>query len=312
MEVIIFFWKQAGGILRAMSLSGAAGNLTAWVILALAGGSPLILWGILGIRKKVKKIDLLLIPISAVLTAGLWFMANPTYMTRYLAHGMEDAGIYMFTGVICALVLAWGILRFLGSSERLGRRRLIRSLEILLGIYVVLTAAGLCLDCRTRLWESWSGLYHGNTWAHGQESFGGMASGMTPGIASGMAPGSLAVSGFFLILQAVAEYLPGFLELILFGFVICLLRSCERENFSMESLQWAERLKRWSGRFLGIILLGNAGVNLLQLLFAGYILQGNYRVLLPVWEAVAVLGILLLSRFYLESRRLKEENDGFI
>ena len=306
MEAIVFFWEQAGGLLRRLSLSGDAGNISAWIIFILAGGSPLILWAILGIRKRAGRSDLLLLLISVVLTAGLWFMVNPSYMDRYLFHGMEDVGAYIFPGVICSLVLAWGAMRLLGIYEGLSRQSFFRCLEVLLGIYVAVTAAALCLGWWTELAQGWSNLCQGNTWAGKEE----LLSGTAPGMASDR--GSLAVSSFFLILQVTAQKLPGFLELLLFGMAVCLLRSCERENFGGKSLIWVERLKRWSGRFLGVILLSNAGVNLLQLLFSGYILRSSYRVLLPLWEVTAVLGILLLSRFYLESRRLKEENDGFI
>lgn len=306
MEAVAFFWEQAGGMLRRLSLSGVGGNIAAWIIFILAGGSPLILWAVLGLRKRAGKSDLLLLPISAVLTAGLWFMVNPSYMARYLFHGMEDVGAYIFPGVICSLVLAWGVMRFLRIYEGLDRQKFIRCLEVLLGIYGAVTAIALCRGWWTELAEGWTSLRQGNTWAGGE--------GLLPGMASDMAPdrGSLPVSSFFLILQVTAQKLPGFLEMILFVLVICLLYSSEKEHFGQGSLIWVERLKRWSGRFLGIILLSNAGVNLLQLLFAGYILQGNYRVFLPLWEVAAVLGILLLSRFYLESKRLKEENDGFI
>ena len=64
MEAIVFFWEQAGGLLRRLSLSGDAGNIAAWIIFILAGGSPLILWAILGIRKRAGRSDLLLLLIS--------------------------------------------------------------------------------------------------------------------------------------------------------------------------------------------------------------------------------------------------------
>lgn len=106
--------------------------------------------------------------------------------------------------------------------------------------------------------------------------------------------------------------LPELLELGLCGVAICFLHSCEQNSFNEDSLKQVKRLKKLSACFLGAVLGTNVCVYLLQLVFARYIYSGNYTLMFPIKHVIFILGVLMLSRFWLESKKLKDDNTLFI
>lgn len=291
MEYMTFPWEQLGILLRRLSLSGGIGNAAAWICYLVIGGVPLggTVWMLA--RHKACRADILLPILSALIYMGLWFLVNPSYLNIYLfPTELGNFGKYALTAVMDGLLLSWILLKCISGFEKLGKKRLFRSLGILLGIYVAMLSLMV-------LWQGGVGfvaacieLMEKNTGAQN----------MVP------------VSCLFLGLQTLAEYLPRILELVLYCMVLDLLHSCEKEIFGAESYGKVERLKKYSSRFLGAIVLTNLGVNMLQLLFARFLLSSHYAIVFPLWEIIVVLGIGVLSRFYLESRQLKEDNDLFI
>lgn len=305
MEYIAFPWEQAGICLRRLSLAGTAGNAAAWALFAALGGSPLICWGVLALRRKNSRADLLLPLLSLVLSAGLWFFVNPSYLEVYLfPAGLGDMGKWAFALTIDSVLLSWLLLRFLGSGIKTGRKSLLRSLEILLGIYAVLTVAGVLFQGCAELLEDWRavGTYASET---GREwlldsSFGGISE------------RSIGLSRLFLAAQTICRYLPEILESILCAAVIRFLVSCEQDSFHEKSLKQLQGLKKLCGYFLGAILVTNMCINLLQLLLAGYIYSSNYALIFPFRQIIVMLGLMLLSRFWLEGKKLQEDNKLFI
>lgn len=321
MSYLAFPWEQFAILLRSLSLSGAAGNVAAWVLFAAAGGSPLAAWGLLVRRGKGSKVDLLLPVLSMTLSAGLWFLINPAYLGAHLRFPMEmeEMGKAVFALAIDSVLLTWLILRFLKSCERMERKRLLRGLELLLGFYIALSAAAVLLKGGGELAAELKAV-GGNLSAAGDGLLPGggsewlpPAGGWLPGAGDGIVGArSVWLSRFVLALQAVSCYLPGLLKLVLCGAVIGFLHSCEQDSFHERSVKAAERLKRWSAYFLGAILGANICVNLLQLLLAGYIYGSRYLLVFPLEEILVMLGVTMLSRFWLEGKELKDDNALFI
>ncbi len=289
MNYITFPWEQLGGLLRRMSLAGELGNAAAWACYLTVGAVPLAVWVFLLFRGRAVKIDALLSVLSAVIYVGVWFFVNPSYIDVYLSPAyMGGFAKYTLGLVLWGVFFSWLLLRFLTGYEKWGRARLLRALEIILGVYGVLRLASFFLQGE-ELSAALRTLEENNTGAS-----------------------DLGLSRFFLVLQTVTDKLPQMLELALFVMAIGFLHGCERENFSAEGLRWVEKLKRYSALFVAVVLIANVGVNVLQLLFARRIYSSSYNVVLPLREVMVMLGILILSRFYLESRRIKEDNDMII
>lgn len=292
MKYLTFPWEQLGNLLRSLSLSGGPGNLAAWVLYLAAGLCPLAVLAWLLLGKRSRKADWLLLLIAALLLTGIWFFVNPTYLERILfPAGLGEAGKYAFALTIDSAVLTWFLLRFMSGYESREKARLFREIRIVLLLYVLLSAAGLLLK--------------------GAEEFTKECAAMSAGNTLG-AQGGLGLSYVFLLLQILCALLPEALELGLWCVVLALLRSCQTDGFSEESLKKVELLKKLSARFLAAVLFANLGVNLLQLAVGRKIHSSHFSLTFPLRETIVLLGVLLLSCLYLESRRLKEDNDLFI
>lgn len=292
MEYMTFPWEQIGSLLRALSLSGGPGNAVAWLLFLALGLCPAAGLGALLYGQRAVRADWLLALLSALLLAGMWFFVNPTYLEKYLfAAGMGERGKYAFALTIDSAALTWVLLRFLRGYERRERRRLFQELQAVLGLYVLLMATGTFLGGVEEFIRKYAAIKSGNT---------------------PIDPERLSFSAVFLFLQIFCSLLPELLEIALWVVVLALLHGGERDGFSADSLKKVELLKKLSARFLAVILFGNLSVNLLQLSLGRWIYSSQFSIVFPLREAVVMLGVLILSRFYLESRRLKEDNDLFI
>lgn len=292
MEYITFPWEQIGLGLRRLSLSGSAGNIAAWILFLAAGALPLFTMAFLRYRRKSCRADYLLPLLSVSLFAGLWFFINPSYMDRYLSP-MPTGGIakYSLAAVIYSLFLTWILLRLVFLYEKAGQGRLLAGLRILLGLYGLVLGIGLFVQSSVEFREALRALQESNT---GSDSH------------------LVRISTLFLAIQIVIGILPTASQIALLFMMALFLRRYEKEPFGPEASLAMERLKAASGRLLTVVLLANAGFNVLQLLCSRFLLTSFHRIPFPLSEILVMLGIRTLSFLYLESRRLKEDNDMFI
>lgn len=306
MEYLSFPWEQLGNMLRGLSLSGGVGNVTAWILYIILGLSPLLLLLFLIVKGKSRRADLLLPLFSVTLFAGLWFLINPSYLEAMLfPAGLGEMGKYAFALTIDSILLAWVMSRFLAEYGKMERKKLLSSLQLLLGIYIVLMLAALLVQGVGSFAAAWAALRAGNSVSGAEWMAAGLVAEADPGR-------NLTVSCIFLILQTICRNLPELLELVLWGAVLLLLQSCREDGFSEKSWKCVERIKSLSALFLAVVLFSNMGINLLQLLLAKRIYSSDYALILPLKEVLVLLGTLMLSRFYLESRQLKQDNELFI
>lgn len=292
MKYVTFPWEQLGRMLRRLSLSGSACNVTAWILFLLIGALPLAGFLFFRCRRHACRADILLLPLSVALYVGLWFFVNPSYIDRYLSPiPMGGAAKYALAAVIDSLLLTWLLLRCLFYCKTMPHGRLLSSLRILLDIYVALSAVTVFVQGGTQFIEECNALTQGNT---------------------GTDSSLVTISVLFLALQALLGLLPTAAKLALLLLASDFLRNYGSEAYSEKTYARMEMLTLASSRFLLLILLSNVSFNVLQLLFSRFLLSSFHRVLFPLTDLLVVLGIRLLSSLYLEGKRLKEDNDLFI
>lgn len=292
MEYITFPWEQLGQALRRLSLSGNLGNVAAWIFFLVIGALPLFAMAFLLYRRRSCKADFLLPVLSAALFAGLWFFINPSYMDRYLSP-MPVGGMskYSLAAVIYSLFLTWILLRLVLHYEKAAHKMLLAGLRLLLCLYGLVLAAGLLVQGGIEFREALTAMQAHNTAT--EDSL-------------------LKASTLFLALQFLIGLLPAVSQIVLLLMTAFFLRRYEKDAFSPEACLAMEHLKAASGRLLTVVLLANAGFNVLQLLCSRFLLTSFHRISFPLSEILVMLGIRTLSFLYLESRRLKEDNDMFI
>ena len=176
-----------------------------------------------------------------------------------------------------------------GESFRRGRPLLV--LRLLLILYALVLAVSLLIQGWGKFGAALAALREGNT---GSEAF------------------LVNMSTLFLALRAILELLPGAAQIALLLLMGAFLWHYEKNPFGPGSCHAMERLKTASRRLLILILCANTGFNVLQLAFSRFLLTSSHRILFPLPEILVILGLRTLSVLYLESRRLKEDNDMFI
>ena len=292
MKYATFPWEQLGWLLRRLSLTGGPGNTAAWILFFAAGSVPLAAILCFLARGRAHKADILLAALSPAIYAGLWFFVNPSYIDRYLspfpAGGLSK---YALAAVIDSLLLTWILLRCLVRFETLRPEKLLYGMRILLYAYAALTICALLLQTLGDFTTACQSVKEGN---------------------SGAEQSLIQVTVFFLALRSAAELIPGLARAALLFLSGSFLKSCAEAPFGPEACAKMERLKQASGILLVSVLLTAAGCNVLQLFFSRFILDSSHRILLPLAEIVSVAGIRMLSLFYLESKRLKDDNAMFI
>ena len=351
MDYMTFPWEQVGLLLRRLSLSGGIGNAAAWILFLAIGALPLLAAAVLLRRRRAYGADFLLAALSAALFIGLWFFVNPSYIDRYLSP-MPAGGIAKFAlaSVIDSLLLTWFLLRFLlrmeeghrnqahsregqhsaekvhpmeeahsmegahsteeahstegahpmegahsmeeaHTGENIGHGKPLSGLRILLGLYALVLAIGLIVQGGAEFRAALTALEESN---------------------SGSAPFLLEISTLFLALQAVMGLLPSAAKIALLLMMSVFLHHYAAAPFGPAACRAMERLRIASGRLLAVVLVANVGFNVLQLAFSRFLLSVNHQILFPLSEIIVILGIRTLSTLYLESKRLKEDNDMFI
>jgi len=339
MDYMTFPWEQVGLLLRRLSLSGGIGNAAACILFLAIGALPLLAAAVLLRRRRACGADFLLAALSAALFIGLWFFVNPSYIDRYLAP-MPAGGIAKFAlaSVIDSLLLTWFLLRFLlrmeeghrnqahsregqhsaekvhsmegahpaekvhpteealsmegaHSGENIGHGKPLSGLRILLGLYALVLAIGLIVQGGAEFRAALTALEESN---------------------SGSATFLLEISTLFLALQAVMGLLPSAAKIALLLMMSVFLHHYAAAPFGPAACRAMERLRIASGRLLAVVLVANVGFNVLQLAFSRFLLSVNHQILFPLSEIIVILGIRTLSTLYLESKRLKEDNDMFI
>lgn len=289
-EVMAFPFAQIGRGLRALSLTGGAGNVLAVLLYAALCLLPVAALLVLRKRRGFCREDSLLALLSILLFAVLYYMVNPGLVPA--PRGLMDGDAYksLFGGGVYALLLSYGVLRLLRRFAESDRGRLqqylIRLLEVLAVVFIYL-AFGACFS---EFLTALADLQAGN---RGNE-------------------GALMASYGFLFLRWLAAALPYVLDALVTLAALDLVEAMEVDRYAPAVTAAAEKLSRLCVGSLAATVLVTVGLNLLQLLFLGALYTLHVTVYLPVFSIAFVLGVLLLVQFIGENRQLKEDNDLFI
>jgi hypothetical protein len=288
---IAFPFEQIGMGLRTLSLSGGFGNTIALVIYFIVGLLPAGTLLVLHIMRKQNMEDWLLMLLTAILFGVLFLMINPGFITEILGIAARPPiGKALLGGIVYSLLVGYFILRVLRLFTSGNTQKLERYMLIMLGVLNVLfvfIAFGVSFS---NMLASIYSLQAGNS---GNEHL-------------------LGTSYAFIVLQYVVNALPYILDVVVVFAALRLLGEIRKERYSTESVAAAERMSRLCAIALAVTTLTNIVFNLLQLLFAKSLMAVNNSVQIPVLSIFFVLAALLLTRFIIENKKLKDENDQFI
>jgi hypothetical protein len=288
--VLAFPFEQLGAGLRALSLSGTAGNVIAIVLYAALSLAPLAVLAWRGLKERLRGEDALLVVLSALLFAVLYLMVNPGDIRMFGGAEGSPAGKAVLGVTVYSVLCGYLVLRVLRLFFRSGTEKLQKYLDVmlyLLNIVFVYEIFGAGLG---ELLDSFKSLLASN---RGSEQL-------------------LGTSYAFLVLQYIVNVIPYVMDIVIVFYAGRFLSELRDDRYSDASVASAGRLSRWCKIALIVMVLSQIAFNLLQLLFAGDLHVMNSRVNIPVLSVLFVLAVLLLSRYLAESKKLKDDNDMFI
>lgn len=271
-----------GRSLRALSLSGGAGNAGAWCIVLLLTALPAL--GLL--RRGRCRWDWLLLAAAGEIFAGLYLLINPALVTAEF--DVTDFLALAFAGCVAATALAWAVLRWLDGAER--RPSPGRTLERLLFWAAVLLG--------------WLG-----AWERGAlvlERLHTLAEGNT-------APDLLLwPTQVMFVVLAAADYIPTLLgcAVLIWGGKLAL--ALEADPFGETTVTAAERLSRQCRRVAAASVLVCAGGNLLQFLCISLLRSMHFSVSFPLTTVLLAVALDLLCQYIRRAKAINDDNQSII
>lgn len=285
--IMAFPFEQIGTGLRALSLSGALGNVISIIVYIAVCLSPLLLL-LAPKHRRIQAADALLIPLCAGLFYVIYHMINPGLLAENLPNMDFLINKALLGAIIYSILLAYAVIRllkmFFMSSAGKSYQHLTALLFLFNVIFVYLVfGAGV-----SELIESFKAL---------------------PSVNAGS---ELALNYVFSAFKFIVGYLPYALNIMVVFEGIKLVRELNADRFSEEAVARARRLSKFCAAALTATVLLNAAFNILQYLFAGMLYDINGFVYFPLFSIAFVLLALLLSRLIAENKALKEDNDSII
>lgn len=284
--VLAFPFAQIGRGLRALSLSGAAGNAAAIALYVLLSLIPAAAFVLRLRRAERDGEDALLLLMSATLFGVLYLMINPALLGRSnIPASMVRPAL---GGLVYAELCAYAVLRVLrgafdANAARL--RRYLRALLLALAAVLVYAASG---RTATDLLDGLESLKKANTGSTG-----------------------LGWTQAFLTVRALAGAVTPVLDVwVIFAALRLIDARAAGEIGPAE--QAAQTLAARCRAGLSISVLLSLTVYLTQVLFSERLRQVALDVTFPLTSIAFCLGALLLARLMQENRRLQADNDLFI
>ena len=290
-SVMAFPFEQIGLGLRALSLSGTAGNIAAIFIYCLICFSPVFAAFIFKKKRTLYPEDGMLVLLSALLFAVIYFMINPGIIAGFseamanLVMGKVLLGCIFYSAFFGYIVLR--LLRLFTSGDT---EKLTQYISVMLGAIAVLFVILIFGTYLGDLFNSMASLREGNT---GNEYL-------------------LGTSYVFLSLQFVVNALPYVLNIFVISSAMKLVEEFQKGRYSAETSAASAHVSRLCIVTLVATVLSNVAFNILQLLFVKSLLAVNSSVIIPVFSVTFVLAALLLTKFVAETKQLKDDNDMFI
>lgn len=285
-----FPFAQLGLLLRALSLSGILGNVTAIILYAALCLFPLLFIAMYVKKHTIKVEDWLLIVMSGFAFYMMYMMINPGYLGQIRCFINEDVGKAVLGSGFYSLLVGYLVIKLLRKSSHSGTDALLKILRLLFAVTAVILVFSISYvgiaDANAKL----TAIQSGNT---------------DPSVALGF-------TNFFVFLRYILTQLPTFMELAIF---ILAMRLCDhlRENrYGEDTVSAANHLTSFCKKTVGIILLCTITLNLAQILFAGSLVSVDFLTTLPIDSITVALIALLLSRFFTASRELAKDNQMFI
>ena len=281
-----------GKVLRWLSLSSFAGNVTALLLYILLSFIPMLFLIVRAVRHKLNKPDILLPILSIYSFYMMYEFINPQLMPRHAF--LSDASMLpmiklSFSIVFYTLLIAYLILNMVShlddipSENKLGNlcTHLSKILIILAGLYTFLVSYIISFDLFQNIGKYFS-----------QDR------------------GSINL--YYLIVNNILVSLPIIFTILTLISGIGLLLTMVTDHLNENEFLAAKRLSTISKQTVYITVLSNIASNALQFLFSNQLNDTNYSIDISLLPLIVAFIAMILSGYFKESMELYEDNNMII
>jgi len=293
--IVAFPFEQAGIGLRALSLSGKAGNAAAIFLYLLFSLSPCAYYILLVKKGKENKIDSLLIILSILLFIVNYYMINPGLFRVNVPGG----GKMLLGSVFYSAFFGYVVLRVLRMYASADEVRLQKGLLLLLCFMNLVFVYVICWQELGKLLSSIMEIKSANSLFDMEAEYLSMASQLMP-------------TYLFLVIRFLVDALPYVFDIVIVFLAMRVLEELACDRYSDQAVAAVKKLAGFCVRALAVTVASGMLFNILQLLFGGLLYQVDVTIAIPVSSVIFVLVVLLMARYIQEDQKLKQDNDLFI
>ena len=285
-EALFFLSTRACEGLRALSLTGFLGNLSAWTLVLALSALPLLLLVFPRRRSVLTGTDALLPLSSLLLFLALFFAVNPTLLNNPL----PEYWVLGAAGSALCAVVCWLVLRLLEPMDRRDLPALAGLLALLLAACALVLVFAVGFQSTFSLLTKAQAIQQGNTGA--------------PDVAQT----TIWIHGLLALLHSIPSLLGGIV--LLWG--SDLARTMIHGPFEENSLAQCEKTARGCRQVIQIAVLLSLGSNLFQLMVSSLLTSQNYAISLPLSTLALAAALFLLCRCIQQGKALLDDNRSII
>lgn len=286
-SIFAFPFEQIGYVLRFLSLHSSLGNIVAIIIYTLISLSPFL---VILKKHKFESKDCLLVLLSILLFITLYMMINPSIMASHFGSvEILPLAKTMFGISIYTVVFGYIIFTILNKIDLSTTDSMSKILNILLVIVCATLGLNIFWIELSSLIKNFETLQLGNTDYQ-----------------------NLNLSYAFLVLQYLVDILPSILNIVIIVYGYGIIDALQNNIYSNEVSINAQKTVSICRKSIIVIITSQIVINILQLLLGDSVRASNYTLQIPLISIVFVLVVMLISKYFEEARKVKEDNDMII
>ncbi|MBR6697521.1 MAG: hypothetical protein IKL73_04510 [Lachnospiraceae bacterium] len=268
-----FILEKVAMFLRWLSLSAnGAGNVWAWILYVLICISPIIVVVVFFFTKRIMICDLLLVLLSAVMFYAMYYLINPALFISGTDMTPEFAN-NMLCYAIYGVLCVYIVLRMICSYNKYGDLyRLAKSVYVMLWIVLAVML-------------------------------------VKEGVIYITNANNTGILGFFKRVKAETFIILN-LSIIELGYR--LIKLFKKYGFSDEVIRKTNSLKNFSVVSLAIMMFLELAYNMLQLPLRKHLNDLEVSYTFPVLNVLIVLVAIMITKYIIFTKEIKEENEKFI
>ena len=289
--IFSFPFMQIGDVLREMSWSGTAGNVAAWCIYCGFCLIPVAVLVVKLVRRRFKPEDGLLLVISAVLFAVTYFLVNITSYTNQMVFSMTlDMSIPILGAVAYSVIVGYVVIKITRKVYSAEGGKLKHYLNVILFIVNMALVYNIF-----------------------GEGLSGIMKELQPvELIYGWDVGAYRITQVMAVVEYVADVIVNLMTIVIIIMAQSLVSELDINKLSEKVIGKAKRISKFCVITIVAYVMLYIIFNVLQLIFMQKLYTINGTVSIPLVLIMAMMLFMIVARYIVDTKKIKDENDMFI